>query len=110
MKINGNKIVNLLMGVLLLITISYSIPSIPRQRNITQTEWVKTVKHNEISASSKSFQPHSFAAVVYTYRILSLKNRLHVIFKLNELFQLAHNPIKFAPAKTFFNDDDYLLS
>lgn len=100
------------MGLLLLITLSYSIPSIPRQKTVSQTEWVKTVKNssNEIRTSSKSFQPGSFSAIEFVHGILSLKNRIQVSFNLSKSFRFTYDLTKFAPAKIFSNDDDYFLS
>ena len=99
------------MGVLLLITLSYSIPSVPRQRNVAQTEWIKTAKddNKKVTVVSKSFQSHSIPTG-FTFRILDFNKRTQVSFKQSKSPQFAFSPARFAPAKKLSNDDDYLLS
>lgn len=107
-----SRIVNLLMGVLLLITLSYSIPSVPRQRSISQTEWIKIAKEDKSKGSNslKSFQSNSITIHEFVFRILNFNKRTQVSFKLSKSLQFIFSPARFAPAKIFSNDDDYFLS
>ena len=103
---------NLIMGVLLLIALAYSIPSTPRQRNISQTEEAKTVRPNsdEATVSAQLPQLASFALIEFANRILNFNSRIDVCFRLCKSNQFTNSPARSALEKTFPNDDDYLLS
>src|ERR1041385_6388859 len=94
-----NRIWNLLMGVLLLITLSYFIPSVPRQRTISQTEWVRTEKHDpkNIKAASKLCQTSSIAVVEFLCRIFDFNNRIQVRFKACDVVEFPFLSRMFAP-------------
>ncbi len=112
MKRSWSRTVNVVMGLLLLITFSYSIPSTSPQRNIQQTEWVKNEKQskNELTVRTNFFQVDSFLSVEFSYRIFDFNNRIETCFRLNKSFQFSYNPPRLTQSKIISNDDDYLLS
>jgi len=102
---------NLLMGALLLVTLSYFVPSNSRERNITRTEWVKTVKQDckKVEAGLKpTTHLTSPKPAEFIHKIFCLQNRVEVSFKLNKSFHPAPFSARLTPAKVISNDDDYL--
>jgi hypothetical protein len=103
---------NLLAGAMLLITLSYFVPSASQQRNTTPTEWVRIVKqeHKKLQSPSKSAQPSLLVVIEFDSRIFNFKSRIQVALGQNKLNQLPYPGVRVAPSKIISDDDDYLFS
>ncbi|MGC4023183.1 MAG: hypothetical protein QM734_15190 [Cyclobacteriaceae bacterium] len=110
MKPLQNRIMNLLMGALVLITLSYFVPSTPRHRNVTQTEWVQTLTHDKKKVEGISKSPvDSFSVIEFVWRLFDFNNRIKVLFNRSKLY-FKKLFTEFTHSKIIFSDDDYLLS
>ena len=102
-----------MMGLLLLISVSFSIPSAGPQKSVYQVEWKNTDKpdHNKnLFELTQNHQRFSLAFRDFHFRILSSLDQFQIQAKANSrTCRVPNSSFQFYRSFLPSDDDDYLL-